>query len=100
MNAAIQLPPLQSLPCTMADTTPSPPSASAEKAKLTPFDLTIDGYAEIPTTSNSPSGDTPLPSTIIGSTADVVPPTHTHRTLVLCFDGTGDQFSEDVSTIY
>ncbi|KIJ13818.1 hypothetical protein PAXINDRAFT_80411 [Paxillus involutus ATCC 200175] len=83
----------------MADTTPSPPSASAEKAKLTPFDLTIDGYAEIPTTSNSPSGDTPLPSTIIGSTADVVPPTHTHRTLVLCFDGTGDQFSEDNSNI-
>jgi hypothetical protein len=27
---------------------------------------------------------------------EVIPPTHTNRTVVLCFDGTGDQFSEDV----
>ena len=25
-----------------------------------------------------------------------VPPAHTNRTLVLCFDGTGDQFSQEV----
>jgi uncharacterized protein (DUF2235 family) len=28
----------------------------------------------------------------------VVPEEHAYRTLVLCFDGTGDQFDEDVST--
>lgn len=27
---------------------------------------------------------------------EIIPPTHSHRTIVLCFDGTGDQFSEDV----
>ncbi|KAF9449973.1 hypothetical protein P691DRAFT_811324 [Macrolepiota fuliginosa MF-IS2] len=30
---------------------------------------------------------------------DSVPPTHKHRTLVLCFDGTGDQFDDDNSNI-
>jgi hypothetical protein len=29
----------------------------------------------------------------------VIPPTHEHRTLVLCFDGTGDQFDADNSNI-
>ncbi|KAF5332902.1 hypothetical protein D9758_017003 [Tetrapyrgos nigripes] len=28
-----------------------------------------------------------------------IPPTHPHRTLVLCFDGTGDQFDQDNSNI-
>jgi len=28
-----------------------------------------------------------------------IPPTHTNRTLVLCFDGTGDQFDNDNSNI-
>jgi hypothetical protein len=27
----------------------------------------------------------------------IIPPEHTNRTLVLCFDGTGDQFDADVS---
>ena len=27
---------------------------------------------------------------------EVIPPEHNNRTVVLCFDGTGDQFSEDV----
>jgi len=27
----------------------------------------------------------------------IIPPSHTNRTLVLCFDGTGDQFDADVS---
>ncbi|KAG6856117.1 hypothetical protein H0H87_007331 [Tephrocybe sp. NHM501043] len=37
-----------------------------------------------------------------GSTDDddeIIPPQHRHRTLVLCFDGTGDQFDEDNSNI-
>ena len=29
----------------------------------------------------------------------VVPPSHEARTLVLCFDGTGDQFDADVSAL-
>jgi len=31
---------------------------------------------------------------------NVVPPCHKHRTLVLCFDGTGDQFDGDVSSTH
>ncbi|EGN93859.1 hypothetical protein SERLA73DRAFT_188970 [Serpula lacrymans var. lacrymans S7.3] len=30
---------------------------------------------------------------------DIIPETHEHRTLVLCFDGTGDQFDADNSNI-
>ncbi|KAG6827102.1 hypothetical protein H0H92_013214 [Tricholoma furcatifolium] len=30
---------------------------------------------------------------------DIIPPKHAHRTLILCFDGTGDQFDEDNSNI-
>ena len=30
---------------------------------------------------------------------NVFPPTHNNRTLVVCFDGTGDQFDADVSYI-
>ncbi|KAI9566395.1 hypothetical protein HD554DRAFT_2117826 [Boletus coccyginus] len=52
------------------------------------------------------SSDRPLvsPSTFtngvsVDATADVIPPVHTHRTIVLCFDGTGDQFGTDNSNI-
>ncbi|TFK42265.1 hypothetical protein BDQ12DRAFT_645827 [Crucibulum laeve] len=30
---------------------------------------------------------------------ETVPPKHKHRTLILCFDGTGDQFDEDNSNV-
>ena len=30
---------------------------------------------------------------------DVVPPSHKHRTLIVCFDGTGDKFDGDVCHI-
>lgn len=33
------------------------------------------------------------------TTSEVIPPEHKHRTLVLCFDGTGDQFDADNSNI-
>ncbi|KIK60798.1 hypothetical protein GYMLUDRAFT_225554 [Collybiopsis luxurians FD-317 M1] len=33
------------------------------------------------------------------SLEDVIPETHKHRTLVLCFDGTGDQFDDDNSNV-
>ncbi|KIY61728.1 hypothetical protein CYLTODRAFT_405329 [Cylindrobasidium torrendii FP15055 ss-10] len=35
----------------------------------------------------------------LDSSPFVIPPTHEHRTLVLCFDGTGDQFDADNSNI-
>ncbi|KDR71517.1 hypothetical protein GALMADRAFT_74846 [Galerina marginata CBS 339.88] len=41
----------------------------------------------------SPTGSTILPVT------DTIPPDHPYRTLVLCFDGTGDQFDADNSNI-
>lgn len=33
------------------------------------------------------------------SSDDVIPPAHAHRTLVLCFDGTYNQFHEDNSNV-
>ncbi|KAG5649691.1 hypothetical protein H0H81_002474, partial [Sphagnurus paluster] len=32
-------------------------------------------------------------------TPAIIPPEHSHRTLILCFDGTGDQFDDDNSNI-
>ena len=31
---------------------------------------------------------------------EIIPTTHSHRTIILCFDGTGDQFDEDVRTTF
>ena len=53
-------------------------SSSSDKPLLSPLTLT-----------NGVSAD---------ATEDVIPPVHTHRTIVLCFDGTGDQFDADVSS--
>jgi len=33
-------------------------------------------------------------------TDNVVPPSHKNRTLIVCFDGTGDKFDSDVRSIY
>ena len=30
---------------------------------------------------------------------DDIPPSHKNRTLIVCFDGTGDEFDSDVSRI-
>ncbi|KAK0243756.1 hypothetical protein EDD85DRAFT_171967 [Armillaria nabsnona] len=38
-------------------------------------------------------------SYLTGSLEDLIPPTHSDRTLVLCFDGTGDQFDSDNSNV-
>ncbi len=46
----------------------------------------VNGY-----TNGTPQG------AILGGSQDVVPKEHTARTLVMCFDGTGDQFDADVS---
>lgn len=31
---------------------------------------------------------------------EIIPKSHSRRTIVLCFDGTGDQFSTDVRTTF
>ncbi|KAF9492308.1 hypothetical protein BDN71DRAFT_1451696 [Pleurotus eryngii] len=42
---------------------------------------------------------TPTSPIIVEGDPSVIPPEHPYRTLVLCFDGTGDQFDEDNSNI-
>lgn len=71
---------------------------------LSPFTGTIDG---LPLERSSPDPFTadqkPLP--VREETLDprlalkTIPPEHSHRTLILCFDGTGDQFDADNSNV-
>lgn len=49
----------------------------------------IDG---LPTTAESPKLSERENSSLPFMASPVVPPTHRARTLVLCFDGTGDQY--------
>ncbi|KAG2141098.1 hypothetical protein DEU56DRAFT_900780 [Suillus clintonianus] len=69
-----------------------PPSL---QQKPLPAPLILNDYPDVPNVASSPtfSGQS---SSHIG---DILPPAHTHRTLVLCFDGTGDQFDSDNSNI-
>ena len=52
----------------------------------------------------SPTGVSPLSRSDLSAVEnkhhldEIIPATHSHRTIILCFDGTGDQFSEDVRT--
>lgn len=51
----------------------------------------------------SPEGDSPHTQSDIADIYhldEIIPKTHSRRTIVLCFDGTGDQFSEDVRTTF
>ncbi|KAH0837783.1 hypothetical protein J3R83DRAFT_5963 [Lanmaoa asiatica] len=64
----------------------SPLSSSSDKSLLSPLTLPTGGVS-----ASVPSS--------VDATDDVIPPGNTHRTLVLCFDGTGDQFDADNSNI-
>jgi hypothetical protein len=61
-------------------------------------------YPEFPNVSSNPeAGGSPRSDSSPGlenqyHLDEIIPPTHTHRTIVLCFNGTGDQFDEDVRT--
>ncbi|KAJ7360956.1 hypothetical protein DFH08DRAFT_1074064 [Mycena albidolilacea] len=66
----------------------------AKSASLT----TVDEYPSFPKRS-SPTAKTPTPSTTGYNLEKIVPLTNDHRTLVLCFDGTGDQFDDDNSNV-
>ncbi|KAI6161305.1 hypothetical protein EDD17DRAFT_696176 [Pisolithus thermaeus] len=57
-----------------------------------------DAYPDTSSVSPSPAIDDSS-TTKISEPDDVIPPTHACRTLVLCFDGTGDQFDGDNSNI-
>ncbi|TFY82219.1 hypothetical protein EWM64_g1791 [Hericium alpestre] len=67
---------------------------------------TIDtsGTASPRRTQSSPGEQGPASAKTLGSgdrlyDDEVIPPSHPYRTLVLCFDGTGDQFDADNSNI-
>ncbi|KAJ3812985.1 hypothetical protein F5876DRAFT_63523 [Lentinula aff. lateritia] len=53
--------------------------------------------AESPTDPFSSSSDEEIVDSLLDN--NIVPPSHPFRTLVLCFDGTGDQFDADNSNI-
>ncbi|KAF9565098.1 hypothetical protein CPC08DRAFT_630430 [Agrocybe pediades] len=50
-------------------------------------------------TSSSGNGNEEQPASPQRRYGDTIPPSHPNRTLVLCFDGTGDQFDADNSNI-
>lgn len=63
--------------------------------KPQPAPLLLNDYPGISNVSSSfSSGQNPL-----YQSDAILPPAHKNRTLVLCFDGTGDQFSSDNSNI-
>ncbi|KAJ7157325.1 hypothetical protein C8R46DRAFT_1225920 [Mycena filopes] len=59
--------------------------------------ISVDEYPGFPmrTSPTSPN----FPSRRRDELEKTVPPTNDHRTLVLCFDGTGDQFDDDNSNV-
>ncbi|KAI6012771.1 hypothetical protein F5J12DRAFT_904840 [Pisolithus orientalis] len=57
-----------------------------------------DACPDIPNGAHSPAVSRPTIE-MTEDPDDVIPPTHDDRTLVLCFDGTGDQFDGDNSNI-
>lgn len=59
-------------------------------------------YPEFPNVSSGPEGSgsgSPLTPGVVEDKYhmdEIIPPKHSNRTIILCFDGTGDQFDEDV----
>jgi hypothetical protein len=62
-------------------------------------------YPEFPNVSSGPEGSgstSPLTSGVVEDKHhmdEIIPSNHSNRTIILCFDGTGDQFDEDVRII-
>ncbi|KAF9492297.1 hypothetical protein BDN71DRAFT_1483827 [Pleurotus eryngii] len=59
----------------------------------------LDAASEHAPNKDAPELSPPLSSFITEGDPSLIPPEHPYRTLVLCFDGTGDQFDEDNSNI-
>ncbi|KAG9308955.1 hypothetical protein JVU11DRAFT_11257 [Chiua virens] len=72
----------------MANSAPQLPTLPpSDKPLISPLTVSPDGQVSA-SAPQSPD-----------ATNEIIPPVHTHRTLVLCFDGTGDQFDTDNSNI-
>ena len=58
-------------------------------------------YPEFPNVSSGPEGSGSPGVTIEDKyhMDEIIPSKHGNRTIILCFDGTGDQFDEDVRII-
>lgn len=87
-SGALKSPVCVSLPLCFSP--PSPPSPMAESEASWIDDKE---HCSSPTTSSPGASREPQ------WTDNVVPPTHKNRTLILCFDGTGDKFDNDVSPV-
>ncbi|KAI0308384.1 hypothetical protein B0F90DRAFT_1682382 [Multifurca ochricompacta] len=75
----------------------SEPSTASKTTRLPP--VPIQTQSKSPALYSSDGSRTP-PSAGPGAyDSSVIPPSHEARTLVLCFDGTGDQFDADNSNI-
>ncbi|KAI0333978.1 hypothetical protein GY45DRAFT_1243335 [Cubamyces sp. BRFM 1775] len=74
-----------------------PHRAATSDGSQTPFWAKTETSSPSSTSMGSPG----IGHSTSGETGDldVVPPTHPARTLVLCFDGTGDQFDSDNSNV-
>ncbi|KAJ3575741.1 hypothetical protein NP233_g902 [Leucocoprinus birnbaumii] len=87
---------------TMASSTYTAVEGGNDSEPPSPTSISPFTGSGIQTTSpNPPHAPHPARETTLDprSMPSVVPPTHEHRTLVLCFDGTGDQFDADNSNI-
>ncbi|KAK0466044.1 uncharacterized protein EV420DRAFT_1474854 [Desarmillaria tabescens] len=73
---------------------PSSPSPSQSTAVHTRTNTAVDEYPEFQKSPSPDRDSSPAPSL-----EATIPPTHANRTLVLCFDGTGDQFDSDNSNV-
>ena len=67
-------------------------------------DIVVENdYPEFPNVSSDPSDPaSPLSSGVEDKyhMDEIIPLRHTNRTIILCFDGTGDQFDDDVRIIF
>ena len=83
-------------PQTLTDACPDIPNMSGLTPYYSPQTFT-DAYPDIPNASGSTrGGNSTFQSDAFG---DTLPPTHKARTLVICFDSTGDQFGADVRVV-
>ncbi|KAG5732645.1 hypothetical protein E4T56_gene16747 [Termitomyces sp. T112] len=80
----------------MSLTSDTPMNEKGTSVESSPADQGYPGYTE--STSSSPCNET-ASGYYPDVDHDILPPTHDHRTVILCFDGTGDQFDEDNSNV-
>ena len=76
------------MPSAATDSQPKPPPLNTSPKSASSSNWP-DSAATAHTVDHSTSSET--------GDHDIIPPSHPARTLVLCFDGTGDQFSTEVS---